>query len=302
MSIKQLKIAKKTAIILFLTVFLSGCAGQGSTPAGSFIYISDNSTADEKTCKQKTILVEQKKEAAIDQLKESLRIKYRDRKPKLWGENVPGVMTKLDTSEKIIALTFDACGGSKLSNGVDTELIDFLIQEGIPATLFLSGRWIEANPEYCRFLADNSNFEIENHGFRHKPLSVNGKSVYNVQGTTGIEEIIDEVETNARQIEKYTGRKPKYFRSGTAYYDEIAVQIVGDLGYQVVNFNVIGDGGATYSKQQVKHATLKAQPGSIIIYHMNHPEGSTSEGLIEGVKELKEKGYRFVKLEEYRLK
>ncbi|MBZ4653465.1 MAG: hypothetical protein JG781_804 [Peptococcaceae bacterium] len=73
MSSKQLKIDKKTAVILFLTVFLSGCAGQGSTTAGSFTYISDNSTVDEKTGKQKTILVEQKKEAALDQLKESLR-------------------------------------------------------------------------------------------------------------------------------------------------------------------------------------------------------------------------------------
>jgi peptidoglycan/xylan/chitin deacetylase (PgdA/CDA1 family) len=40
------------------------------------------------------------------------------------------------------------------------------------------------------------------------------------------------------------------------------------------------------------------KPGSIIICHMNHPEGETFEGLKPAIILLKKRGYKFVKLEE----
>jgi len=74
------------------------------------------------------------------------------------------------------------------------------------------------------------------------------------------------------------------------------------LGYEVVNFNVLGDAGATYSKSQVKEALLNAPFSSIILMHMNHPEGETAEGLMEAIPELRKRGFKFVKLSEYDLR
>jgi peptidoglycan/xylan/chitin deacetylase (PgdA/CDA1 family) len=145
-------------------------------------------------------------------------------------------------------------------------------------------------------------FEIENHGWLHRPCSVNGRSVYGIKGTANSGEVFEEVETNGQKIERLTGRKPKYYRSGTAYYDEVALKIVEALGYQAVGFSILGDKGATYSAAQVKTALLTAGPGSIIICHMNHPEKETAEGIIAAVPELKKKGFRFVKLSEYHLR
>ncbi|MBE3577556.1 MAG: polysaccharide deacetylase family protein [Limnochordales bacterium] len=231
--------------------------------------------------------------------KATLIAKYAGQIPQTWGERVPGVITRIDTSEKVVALTLDACGGGGRSNGYDKELIDFLIREGIPATLFISARWIDANYETFMELAHNPLFTIANHGYLHKPLSVTGRSVYGVGGTADVGEVIDEVLLNERKIESLTGRKPRYFRSGTAYYDEVAVKIVNDLGEKVIGFDVLGDAGATFSKDQVKKALLGVRPGSIIIAHMNHPEAETAEGIMAAVPELRSKGFRFVKLEEY---
>lgn len=232
--------------------------------------------------------------------KEALIQKYRHRTPSEWGEQVTGVIQQLHTHEKVIALTLDACGGPHGSQ-YDKELIDYLIRHELPATLFINHRWIDANRSIFLQLARQPLFEIANHGTQHRPLSVNGKSIYGIKGTQNVAEVIDEVWQNHQKIKQLTGKAPQFFRSGTAFYDEISVQIVNDLGEQVVNFDVIGDGGATFSKEQVKEALLQAKPGSIVILHMNQPGQGIAEGLAEAIPELKKKGYQFVKLEDYLL-
>lgn len=220
--------------------------------------------------------------------------------PKEWGERVTGVKTKLATDEKVIALTLDACGGLNGSQ-YDAELIYFLRQEQVPATLFINARWIDTNYWTTWALNRIPLFEIENHGTEHRPLSINGNSAWGIKGTEDASQIVDEVLYNHRKIEKVTGRTPRFFRSGTAYYDEVGVKIANEIGEQVVNYNVLGDAGATFTKEQVRDALLNAESGSIVLLHMNKPAGETAEGLKLAIPELKRRGFRFVKLEDYPL-
>lgn len=229
---------------------------------------------------------------------EAIKIKYQNEVPRFFGENVEGVVTRIETTKRIIALTFDACGG-KNGLGYDQKLIDYLIEEKVPATLFINGRWIDENQELFLLLSQNKLFEIENHGSTHKPLSVNGKSIYGIEGTQNISEVIDEVWKNAIKIEELTGKRPLYFRSGTAYYDEIAVKVVRELDEKPVNFTILGDAGAKYTKAQIVKSAQSAKNGSIILYHMNHPEGATAEGVMEVVPMLRAKGFEFVLLKDY---
>jgi peptidoglycan/xylan/chitin deacetylase (PgdA/CDA1 family) len=226
---------------------------------------------------------------------------FKNQTPKEWGERVPGVRTQIDTTEQVIALTFDACGGPRGSR-VDAALIETLRMEQIPATLFVSGRWIDANAAAFKKLAADPLFEIENHGLAHKPCSVNGKSAYGIKGTASVAELVDEIEKNGRKIEAATGGRPKFYRPGTAYCDEVAVKVAGELGYEVVNYSVLGDAGATWPREKVREALLKAGPGAIVILHMNQPRSQTAAGLKEAIPLLKQKGLRFVKLSEYPLK
>jgi peptidoglycan/xylan/chitin deacetylase (PgdA/CDA1 family) len=43
---------------------------------------------------------------------------------------------------------------------------------------------------------------------------------------------------------------------------------------------------------------LSAQPGDIVLMHMNRPEGQTAEGVAEALGILKERGFSFVRLSE----
>lgn len=238
---------------------------------------------------------------SLEGLQKQITARYAGVIPARWGENVPGVRTRLATEDKVIALTFDACGSPR-GKGVDARLVEFLIREQIPATLFINGRWIDANPALFSQLAANPLFEIANHGTRHKPLSISGRSMYGIAGTQNAAEVVEEIELNARKIEALIGVRPKLFRSGTAYYDEIAVLIAEGLGHEVAGYSLLGDAGATWSADQVKAALLKATAGDIALLHMNHPEAGTGTGIMAVVPELRKRGFRFVRMSEYLLK
>ncbi|MDP3588230.1 MAG: polysaccharide deacetylase family protein [Sulfuricurvum sp.] len=226
----------------------------------------------------------------------NISIVFAQTSPLQWGENVTGVVTHFHSNKKELALTFDACGGSVRSSQYDADLIEFLIQNHIPATLFINARWIDTNPDIFMKLSTNPLFEIANHGTAHKPLSVEGKSIYNIHGTESADEVMSEIEGNNNKIEKLTGKRPTFFRSGTAYYDENAVAIAHTLKMEIGGFSVLGDAGATFSAPKVAGQLISAHSGDIILLHMNHPESGTREGIIEGITVLLKEGFTFVRL------
>jgi len=311
MSIKKTRIsfAVKSLVIVFLTIFFYVLLGT-NTIEQSDILTSSFSDLSKTRIIQKLPVIED--EIITDKpgtnnvydyeaLKQHILSGFGKSIPSKWGEKITGVKSRLNTNEKVIALTFDACGG-KNGSGYDKDLIDYLKTNQIKATLFLSGSWIDKNEEITKNLSEDPLFEIENHGLTHKPCSVNGKSAYNIAGTKDIGEVVDEIEKNAKKIEAITGKKALFYRSGTAYYDNVCVAITNELGYQVAGFSIAGDGGAKFSVSQIKKALLKAIPGSIYLFHMNQPRGKTFEGIKEVLPILKDQEYSFVKLSEISLR
>ena len=221
--------------------------------------------------------------------------RYGHLSPHTWGFGGPGVVRDLHTSRRVIALTFDACGGLG-GSGYDQALIGFLRRRQVPATLFLNSRWINANPAAFRQLAAEPLFEIDNHGTRHLPLSVTGRSAYGITGTRNAGEVYDEVATNQAKLMRALGAAPRFFRTGTAYSDDVAARIVAAMGVHLVTFSVNGDGGATFTPWEVRSTVTAAPGGSIVLCHMNHPESGTAQGIAAAVPYLLARGYRFVRL------
>lgn len=217
--------------------------------------------------------------------------------PVQWGLAVDGVHNQLadagSSSAPTLALTFDACGGTG-GSGVDQDLLNVLTGSQVPATLFLNLRWIEANPAVAERLVANPLFEIANHGSLHLPLSVDGRSAYGINGTQSAAEVADEVWANHELLTELTGTPPRWFRSGTAHYDEVATTIAIALGEQPVGFTTNGDLGATASSSQVRAELLSAPAGGIVIAHMNQPGSGTAAGVASSVAELRAAGTTFV--------
>lgn len=212
------------------------------------------------------------------------------RQPTQWGMSLPGVMTSFAPSGRQLALTFDAC-----DRACDDGLLDTLERNGVPALLFVCSKWIDANPGRTEQLAANPLFDIGNHGTRHVPLSVTGRSAYGIAGTKSASEVVDEVSGEQARLTALTGRAPNFFRTGTAHYDDVAVQIVHDLGLTPVGFSVNADAGATAPAAMVSAAISHAAPGSIVLAHMNHPRaGGTAAGVAAAVPAMLAAGWQFV--------
>ncbi len=236
---------------------------------------------------------------SLKEITHELAEHYAGRTPKTWGEKMPGITTHIPINPKAagptVALTLDACDG-KGDAAYDAGLISFLREKKIPATLFVTSIWAKNNPQTLKELAADSLFEIGAHGTRHKPCSITGKEAYGIKGTTSLTDLVEEVEGNARDLQRATGKRVRWFRSGTAFYDDVAVAVIQDLGLKIAGYSISADEGASLSAAKVRHKASAAKNGDILLAHMNHPSSGTREGLKEALTQLLEKGYVFVQL------
>ncbi|MCG7297310.1 polysaccharide deacetylase family protein [Corynebacterium afermentans] len=222
---------------------------------------------------------------------------YAGRVPQTFGTSMRGIveMVPVTPGRRTIALTFDACGGPS-GSAVDQGLIDALREFAVPATLFLSATWIEANPDATRKLAADPLFRLENHGTRHLPLSVNGEAAYGIAGTATPAEAIAEIDGNRALLADY-GVESTWFRSGTAHYDDVAVDIARDRGVAIAGYSVNGDFGATAAADHVASAIMQAPDGAIVLAHMNHPTSGTGPGVRQALEQLPNDEVRFTFLD-----
>ncbi|MDL2210192.1 polysaccharide deacetylase family protein [Desulfovibrio sp. OttesenSCG-928-O18] len=243
-------------------------------------------------------------EPSVADLGAQMTEKYRHEQPRFWGESLPGIVTRLETGAetpptedadkkpRMVALTLDACEG-----GTDTRIIALLRKHAVPAAIFITNRWLRGNAGVARELAADPLFTLACHGKRHKPASINGRAAYGIRGTASITALVDEVETNARAVAAITGERPQWYRSGTAFYDDVALKIIHDLGLGVAGYTVSADAGATLGAKEVARRMRAAKDGSIILCHLNHPESGTAEGLARAIPAMLENGVIFTPLE-----
>ncbi len=197
------------------------------------------------------------------------------------------------TGTKTAALTLDACGGR-----YDADLINFLIERHIPATLFVTKKWLDANPAGLTVLKSHPDlFELEDHGAAHVPAVLGaGRRVYGIAGVGDMQGLTQEVQGGAAAITARTGATPHWYRGATAEYDADALKAIEAMGYRIAGFSVNADAGATLSKPAVIARLAKVREGDIIIAHMNKPQSQTAEGLAVGLTRLQNEGFQFVKL------
>ena len=200
-----------------------------------------------------------------------------------------GVITRLPTREREVALTFDACEAIERAH-LDHGITDFLVARRVPFTVFMGGRFARDNAADVRALARNDFVSIENHSWSH-PRDMRALDD---------DRIRSEVRRAASMIESTTGRRTTLFRFPGGNADERTVGLVRALGYQVVHWRwAEGDPSPTVAADQLVAQTLaRTRPGDILIFHVNGRGWHTAEALPRIVDGLAARGYRFVTVAE----
>ena len=260
------------------------------------------SSQDAAEFKNAAFLKSLDKDKSYSELKKKIVLEFKHTAAGHWGEFDAGVDERVNTQKKIIAFTFDACGG-KNGNGYDKELIDYLHQEKIPATLFVSGKWIDSQFAVFLALSRDTLFEIENHGLNHRPCSIDRESAYGIKGTSNVEEAFEEIEANARKIEAITNHRPRFYRSATTFMNEACVRMANELGITSVSYQDLSGDSLPFTPESVIEGNVlkRIKPGAIVIMHFNHPEWNTREAMQKIIPELRKMGYSFVLLKDFEL-
>ncbi|WP_343313809.1 polysaccharide deacetylase family protein [Brucella sp. BE17] len=191
-----------------------------------------------------------------------------------------------------VALTLDACMGK-----TDRRILDMLVREKIPATIFVTARWLRQNGEAFAILKANADlFAIEDHGAMHVPAATNVPRIYGIRTAGSLAAVRAEIEGGAKAIMDAGAPKPKWYRDATARYSTDAIDLATSLGYGIGGYSLNGDQGASLLAPVVARRISGARDGDVIISHINQPSRSAGDGVVKGVLALKAKGMKFVLL------
>ncbi len=216
---------------------------------------------------------------------------------------------ELATDAKLIALTFDLCESDGDKAGYDGRVVDLLRAEGIKATFFASGKWLESHAERAQQLIADPNFEIGAHGLRHRDFS-------NANGKTLAEEILLTEAAFARARKALAMRdcatgtrgpfsalqeRMRLMRFPYGKCSAKALDAVAGAGQLAIQWDVVtGDPDPRVSAKTIANTILaRAHPGAIVVAHANGRGHNTAAGLALALPKLKEDGYSFVTVSEF---
>jgi peptidoglycan-N-acetylglucosamine deacetylase len=191
-------------------------------------------------------------------------------------------------NEKKIALTFDACT-TKNPSRYDDKITKVLVDTKTPATIFMSGKWMQEETDHAKYLASMPQFELGNHSYSHPHMT-----------KISDKEIEAELSYTQDVFSKLVGQKPTLFRPPYGEYDQRVMDIAAKLGMRTILYDVAsGDPDVHFTKDVlIKYVDDSTKNGSIIIMHINKRGWHTAEALPVIIEDLKKKGFKFVKVSE----
>ena len=177
--------------------------------------------------------------------------------------------------------------------GAETRMpiLDYLVRESVPATLFPMGWWAEENPDLLQRMG-KMDLAIGSHGDIRGELTQRDDV-----------DVSNDVRRSFATIEAAIGRDPEpYFTPYAADMDERVRALVAKQGYLPVAWEVPA---ADYGPEATADSVyLRVVPnvydGAIVEFHLDAPasETSTEIALPWIVDNLREKGYEFVTIPE----
>ena len=168
---------------------------------------------------------------------------------------------------KAIAFTFDMCPVRE-GSGYDEPLIKELIEKQIPATFFLSGRWVARHDREVKALLQVPYFEFGTHGHVHAHLPM-------LDAAQQRQEILTAVDLLRTRYERPT----TLFRPPYGEYDDTTLELVNALGLRFILWNAVSGDPDPHLTRERMDANLLAtiRNGSMLVFHSNGKGRHTRE-------------------------
>ena len=213
----------------------------------------------------------------------------------------PSILLANVTKTKTVYFTFDAdmtpymkkeSENGKVSSWYSKNLINYLENEKIPSTIFITGMFAEMYPDLIKEMSKYPTIKIANHTYDHSGFD---NPCYKLKILKTDDEKIQEIEKTQKILTNLIGYTPKYFRYPGLCRNKHDDVLVNKLGLSISNKGLIsGDAFNKNSKYTVKKIMNEVHDGSVIIMHLGGPNSSTTDVSIkEIVDKLKKENYVF---------
>jgi peptidoglycan/xylan/chitin deacetylase (PgdA/CDA1 family) len=192
-----------------------------------------------------------------------------------------------------VALTFDACPGA-----FDRRIADALVEEAVPATIFLTAIWMRRNPRGLAFLlAHRDLFALENHGYWHVPPILGARRIFGLAVAGDLDRVREEAVRGAEAVAAAVGARPLWYRGAAGYYSRPALAMLRGMGFAIAGYSLNADVGASLPADAVARRIAEAANGAVVVAHINQPNRASGAGVVAGIGALKRRGARFLRLD-----
>ena len=192
-----------------------------------------------------------------------------------------------NSEEKYVYLTFD----NGYEAGYTPKLLDILKQNNVKATFFITAHYLNTQSELVQRMIDEGHI-VGNHTVNHKSMP-----------DLDDEKIKSEIMELHKSVYEKFGYEMKYIRPPMGEYSERTLEITKSLGYTTTMWSFAYDdwneqkqGREEYGKTKV---ISNVHNGAIILLHANSVDNSNI--LDSCIKEIKNMGYEFKSLDEFKL-
>jgi peptidoglycan-N-acetylglucosamine deacetylase len=213
------------------------------------------------------------------------------------------VISRVDTTKKQIAITFDSNMTddmlAKLDKGTvetyaNTEVVDILEREQVPATFFLAAKWVQRYPELTKRLVSSPLWEVGSHSYQHKGFTPKCYTLSVLPPSQMAEDVTKSFDT----LRPFGGNQVPYFRFPGLCVDDAAMAAIAPTNVTVIHGDVAsGDAFGTNAQAITDQVLRLAKSGSIVVMHITKANAPKTQDALPGIiKGLRNKGYELVKV------
>lgn len=191
-----------------------------------------------------------------------------------------GAIFRVDGPGKALYLTFD----NGYENGYTAAILDVLQEKGVPAVFFVTGHYIETEPELLRRMVREGHL-IGNHSWSHPDMT-----------QISDERITEELNRVKGKVAELTDQKEMaLLRPPRGIFSDRTLAVSRRLGYANVFWSIAYVDWDTKQQRGWKYAYDKVvgqlHPGAVILLHSVSKDNAEAMGSI--IDEARRQGYEF---------
>ncbi|MBR6033636.1 MAG: polysaccharide deacetylase family protein [Clostridia bacterium] len=187
---------------------------------------------------------------------------------------------------KNVYLTFDL----GYEAGYTSKILDTLKANNVTAAFFITAHYLNTSGDLVQRMIDEGHI-VGNHTVNHRSLP-----------ELSTDKVKEEVQKLHTAVFEKTGYEMKYFRPPKGEYSQSVLDTIKRMGYTTVMWSLAYDdwdltkqGREEYGKQKILD---NIHPGAVILLHGTSKDNSNI--LDECIKTIKDMGYKFKSLDEFK--